>query len=78
MQDAEFAWSWPCSWPLTNDSRANLIALCRSLSVYLSGGPGAKAGAKMEAQKTTGVSSEVPLLLVGALLTLRQVRGLAI
>ena len=39
---AEFA--WPCSWPLTNDSRANLVALCRSTSVYVPGGLGAGAG----------------------------------
>ena len=34
-----------CSWPLTNDSRVNLVALCRSLSVYLPGRPGTEAGA---------------------------------
>ena len=43
----ELAWSWPCSYPLKNDSRANLVALCRFSSVYLPGGHGteAKAGA---------------------------------
>ena len=71
----ELAWSWPCSWLLTNDSRANLVAVCRFSSVYLPGGPGAEAGAGVEARETAGVGSGVPLSLVRAPPALRQVQG---
>ena len=43
LPGAEFAWA--CSWPLTNNSRANLVAFCRSTLVYIPGGPEAGLGA---------------------------------
>ena len=51
---AEFAGSWPYSWSLTNNSRANLVALCRSSSVYLPGGPGAETEAEAGARVGAG------------------------
>lgn len=83
MQSAKFAWSWLCLWLLTNISRANLVALCRSISVYILGGletrvgvwagaktwvkVGAKASAKIETQKIAGVGVGTSLPLIKAL-----------
>ena len=92
LQGAEFGQNWPCFWPLTNNSRANLVVLYRFLSIYLPSGPGAETGVKVkaevgtevyadtrvEAQKMMSISSRVPLSLVRALPALRQVCGLAI
>ena len=54
------------------------MAFCRSLFVYLPGGPRAKAGAEVGAREMAGVGLGVPLSLVGALPALRRMRGPAI
>ena len=61
------------------------MAVCRSPSVYLPGGPGVEArvgvgagawaGAGVYVQKVAGVETRVPLLLVKVLSALRRVRG---
>ena len=81
---SELAWSWLYSWLLTNDSRANLLALYRSSFLYLPGGLEMEAGVKVwagtgvGARETAGIGSKVPLLLVRALPALWRVRGPAI
>ena len=72
---SEFTWNWPCSWPLKNDFRANLMAFCRFLSVYLLGRLGIEAGAEVGVRETASVSLRVPLLLVGAPPALRRLWG---
>ena len=72
----ELAWSWPCYWPLTDNSKTNLVALCRSSSVYLPYKPGTEA--EIRVREMAGVGLRVPLSFVGALPALQQVWDLAI
>ena len=65
---------------MTNNSRANLVTLCRSSSVYFLGGLGteAGAGARVGVQETAKIGTGVPLSWVGASPALRRMRGPAI
>ena len=92
--NAEFAWNWLYFWPLTNDSRTNLVALSKSLSIYLFSGPevevgtgvgaeawagiGVWAGTGVEVQKMAGIDLEVPLSSIGAPPALQRMQGPAI
>ena len=60
-KDVEHAWSWLYSWHLINDSRANLVALCRFLLVYLPGGPRAEAWAKLEVEAKVWVGARASI-----------------
>ena len=63
-----------------NNFKDNLIAFCKSLSIYLSVRPEMEAGAgvRVGAQEMAVVDLGVPLLLVRALSALRRMQGPAI
>lgn len=62
----EFA--WPFSWPLTNDSRANLMIFYKSISIYILSGPEVGTGVEVgvKAQEMAGIGVRVSLHLVEA------------
>ena len=73
LRSVVLTWSWPCSWHFTNNSRASLVAFCRSLSVYLPGGPRLRveafrawAGTGVESPETAGDRKKIPLPLIRA------------
>lgn len=64
---AKFALS--CFWSLINNSKANLIAFCKFLFVFIHGRweIWAQAGAEVEAQKTVNIRVKMPLFLIKVL-----------
>lgn len=82
-RDAEFTWLY--SWLLTNNSKTNLVALYRSVSVYMPSRPRTRVGIWAWAGASVGAGVWLPLVGVPSMnlsllveRKLWQVRGLAI